>query len=250
MHVFEHLPISTLKKIIREYNLHVKISGYSKMTQSELVEVLKKHLVISDDGVIKIKEIKNVGKVSDFEKKPREKKEKVKKVVPKPVKEEPIKKAPYYFYDDLDKTIRKYISLINSLDDEHFKNQIKDYENELKYLENRKLKSAKSIEENNNKISHAKIYLNSYKKKLNDVPQNKINMNHLLNLFEQKYKINFKDFINKLDENINNISNKPYWSLYNSDKYQKIINKIYSNLNSDDLHFITINEIDKKKNKK
>jgi flagellar basal body rod protein FlgF len=93
MHVFEHLPISTLKKIIREYNLHVKISGYSKMTQSELVEALKKHLVISDDGVMKIKEIKNVGKVSDFEKKPREKKEKVKKVVPKPVEEKNVNKV-------------------------------------------------------------------------------------------------------------------------------------------------------------
>ena len=95
MHVFEHLPISTLKKIIREYNLHVSIKGYSKMTHSQLCDIMKKHLMISEDGSIKMimKESKDLGKVSDYGKKPREKKEKVKKVEPNPVEEKKVEKV-------------------------------------------------------------------------------------------------------------------------------------------------------------
>jgi len=95
MHVFEHLPISTLKKIIREYNLHVSIKGYSKMTHSQLCDVMKKHLHIDENGSIKMmmKDIKELGKVSDYEKKPREKKEKMKKEVLKPVEEKKVEKV-------------------------------------------------------------------------------------------------------------------------------------------------------------
>lgn len=75
------------------------------MTQSELVEALKKHLMIGDDGSMKVKEVKDVGKVSDYEKKVKEKK--VKEVKPKPsvkeVKPEPSVK------DDKSKGLKKEV---------------------------------------------------------------------------------------------------------------------------------------------
>ena len=247
--MFDTFNKTQLKKIIRYYNLHQMIRNYSKMTEDELRIALKKVVHIDadyniflhpqvSDKLLSGSEAKTLIKFRE-PKAPKQKKGKA-------AKEDIIFKiAPYYFYEDLDKTIREYIRLNSTLNEEYFRTQIKDYENELKYLENRKLKSAKSIEENNDKISNAKIYLNSYKEKLDDIPNNKIALDYLLTLFEQKYRIKFNDFINQLDEDINSIGNKPYWSLYNSDQAQKVVNKIYNNLNSDDLEFIIKNKVGK-----
>lgn len=250
--MFDTLNKTQLKKIIRYYNLHQMIRNYSKMTIDELRIALKKVVHIDEDyniylhprgtdNLLSGSETKTLIKYRD----PNAPKKKRGKAPEAP--KAPLKIAPYYFYEDLDKTIREYIRLNSTLDEKHFRNQIKEYENELKYLENRKLKSAKSIEENNDKISNAKIYLNSYKEKLDDIPNNKISMEYLLTLFEQKYRINFNDFISQLDEDIDSIRNMPYWSLYNSDHAQKLVNKIYNNLNSDDLEFIIKNKVGKKR---
>jgi len=128
MHVFEHLPISALKKIIREYNLHVSIKGYSKMTHSQLCDIMKKHLMISEDGSIKMmmKDVKDLGKVDDYFpsktikpkvlKKPREKKEKVKKVELKPVEEKKVEKVK-----EMVKKIEEKKEDYNYLESEHAK---------------------------------------------------------------------------------------------------------------------------------
>jgi len=238
-HMEKHLMITTEGKI----KIKKEASDMVEDELSKMIEELKSKLKEVKEKVQKQKAKKPVEKKEKEEKNINiEKKEKLKKETPKkeepkkeePKKEESKKEAPINFYDDFDKTIRKYIKLNSSLDEQHFKDRIKEYENDLKYLQNRKLKSAKSKEENNDKISHAKIYLNSYKEKLDDIPQNKKELENLMTSFQEKYKINFKEFLNQLDEDLDSIRNKPYWSLYNSDKSQKIINKIYSNLNKEE----------------
>jgi len=126
-HIFEHFPISILKKIIRTYNLHVKISGYSKMTQSELVMELKKHLIIGDDGSMKVKEVKDVGMIHDYEKKKKvsvkdnkskglKKEKKIKESKPevkkqiKEVKSEPVKEEPKINKEELIKHFREKLN--------------------------------------------------------------------------------------------------------------------------------------------
>jgi hypothetical protein len=70
--MFENLKIAELKAIIKEYNLIVKIKGYSKMTKSELVDEIKKHLKIDEKGEIHLLIKENELK---YEVKPKGKKE-------------------------------------------------------------------------------------------------------------------------------------------------------------------------------
>ena len=152
------------------------------------------------------------------------------KAVEKPV-EEPIEETPSQIYYDFDKIIRQYIQLNRSLNEDSFNDMIKEYENDIKILQNRKLKSPKSIEENNQKISNYKIYLNSFKEKLSDIPENKIKMKKLVTSFQEKYKTNFKEFLNKLEEagyDISSMSDNSYWSVYNGDRSKEIIDEIYN----------------------
>jgi DNA repair exonuclease SbcCD ATPase subunit len=55
MHSFHDLEITTLKKICSKYNLHVKIAKYSKLSKTELISHMEKHLMITADGKIKMK---------------------------------------------------------------------------------------------------------------------------------------------------------------------------------------------------
>jgi len=239
--MFEKLPIKVLKDLIRKYMLTTKIvmskmiNGKRKTkTRKELSDELHKHLEIRADGEIIMKEHK-YGKFEEFDvkKTPRA------KPVKKDIKiEKKLEKAPYKFYEDFDKTIRKYLQLLSTLDEKHFKNMIKEYEKNIKILQNRKLKNPKSKEQNDDKIFNDKIYLNSFKEKLNDIPENEKKMENLFTSFQEKYKISFKEFLNKLKEegeDIDSIRNKPNWSAYtgnstNFTKVEQIINEIYNNL--------------------
>lgn len=49
---FDQLPATVLKKIVRMYNLHTTIKGYSKMKKPALTEAMKKHLYIDDKWII------------------------------------------------------------------------------------------------------------------------------------------------------------------------------------------------------
>ena len=51
----------TLKKIIRQYNLHVSIKGYSKMTKEELIKAIHDHLIYENGKLT----FKNVNAVID-----------------------------------------------------------------------------------------------------------------------------------------------------------------------------------------
>ena len=52
--MFSKFTIPQLKSIIKEYNLHTKISNYSKLKKELLIKEIEKHLFIMDDK-IKIK---------------------------------------------------------------------------------------------------------------------------------------------------------------------------------------------------
>lgn len=112
MHVFEHLTNTQLKKLIREYNLHVKISGYSKMSRDDLIKELKKHLHV-ENGIYKILNHEKELKIEEKIKKPREKKEKVKKVEPKPVEEKNVNKVKEMVKEIEKKTEKKVDEKIN-----------------------------------------------------------------------------------------------------------------------------------------
>jgi hypothetical protein len=91
MHVFEHFEKNQLKKIIRNYNLHVKIARYSKLDKDELIGHMKNYLFINNEGRIMVKD-EVLNKADDEMNKIEPKKEKKVKE-PKP-KKEPKKKEP------------------------------------------------------------------------------------------------------------------------------------------------------------
>jgi hypothetical protein len=71
---FEDLTLSQLKKIIKAYNLETKISltiNKNKLTKDELVNEIKKHLFIDNDGSIKFLPINNVLDVPNLYPKPK-----------------------------------------------------------------------------------------------------------------------------------------------------------------------------------
>jgi ribosomal protein S18 acetylase RimI-like enzyme len=49
---FKDLTIQQLKKIVRAYNLHTTIKGYSKMGKDELIRNLEKHIILSNKHLI------------------------------------------------------------------------------------------------------------------------------------------------------------------------------------------------------
>jgi hypothetical protein len=88
MHVFEHFEKTQLRKIIRNYNLHVKIARYSKLDKDELISHMKNYLFIDKDGKITVKD-----EVMDKAEEEMNKAE-LKKVKEPKAKKEPKKKEP------------------------------------------------------------------------------------------------------------------------------------------------------------
>jgi hypothetical protein len=109
MHVFEHFEKTQLRKIIRNYNLHVKIARYSKLDKDELIKHMHNYLFINNEGRIMVKdevlnkaddemnkvEVKKVkepkAKKEPKKKEPKEKPAKKEEPKPEPKKEEPKK---------------------------------------------------------------------------------------------------------------------------------------------------------------
>jgi hypothetical protein len=94
MHSFHDLDLTTLKKVCSKYNLHVKITKYSKLSKEELIPHMEKHLHITENGKIKLKkEVSDMVEnelsklIDDLKNKVKEVKEKVKKQMTK--KEQP-----------------------------------------------------------------------------------------------------------------------------------------------------------------
>jgi len=86
MHTFQDLDLKILRKICSKYNLHVKIAKYSKLSKEQLIPHMEKHLHITDQGKIKMREAKydevnnELSKmIEDLKMKVKEVKEKVKK---------------------------------------------------------------------------------------------------------------------------------------------------------------------------
>jgi hypothetical protein len=83
------LTVSALKKIIREYNLHTVIKGYSVMSKTKLIEEIKKRLHY-EDGKLVI----NSNDLSIEVPKMKKKATKKKATKKAPAKKAPAKKAP------------------------------------------------------------------------------------------------------------------------------------------------------------
>lgn len=56
--MFNKFNLKQLKSIIKEYNLHTSIKGYSKMKKADIITEIKKHLDIDEKYNITIKNVK------------------------------------------------------------------------------------------------------------------------------------------------------------------------------------------------
>jgi len=54
--VYEHMTITNLRKIVRHYNMHVKIKDYAKKTKEELIVLIMEKLHVMHDGKIMMNE--------------------------------------------------------------------------------------------------------------------------------------------------------------------------------------------------
>jgi len=154
--------------------------------------------------------------------------DKYEELMPKKVSKE--EKAPFPFVSSLEQELVKFYKLNLETGEEHYKENINEYEKDLKYLENRKLKSAKSIEENKDKISRVKIMLNTNKEKLQDIPNVVKKIEKLKNEFKIKFNINFDDFLKTLYKLNKNFQLRDRILLYDDDKLMPFINQLYSNI--------------------
>jgi hypothetical protein len=59
-HIFDMMSVGKLRAVVRQYNLHLKIVGYSKIPKQELITHMKKHLSVGADGNIFIKDVVDV----------------------------------------------------------------------------------------------------------------------------------------------------------------------------------------------
>jgi len=132
MVTFEDLEMTTLKKIIRLYNSHIKIPYTRKkvkLTQQELIEEMKKHLII-ENNIVKLKPDNyniNVDELMPKKKQKKGKKEEPKKEEPKkeePKKEEPKKEEPKK-EEPKDKILEEY-NYLTKLDDSWFNKYTQD----------------------------------------------------------------------------------------------------------------------------
>jgi len=54
-HIFDMMTVGKLRAIVRQYNLHLKIVGYSKKSKDELIKHMKEHLSVDASGNIHVK---------------------------------------------------------------------------------------------------------------------------------------------------------------------------------------------------
>jgi hypothetical protein len=84
----EDLTVPVLRKLIRAYNLHTVIRGYSTMNKTDLINNIKKHFGIIDDTLQpRLHSTFKVNEQLNFKSKPKEKKQQI-KVIEKPTKKE------------------------------------------------------------------------------------------------------------------------------------------------------------------
>lgn len=82
----EKLTVPVLRKLIRAYNLHTVIKGYSTMNKTNLIDNIKKHFGIIDDTLQpRLHSTFKVNEQLNFKAKPKEKKQQI-KVIKKPTK--------------------------------------------------------------------------------------------------------------------------------------------------------------------
>jgi len=213
MHSFHDLEITTLKKICSKYNLHVKIAKYSKLSKTELIPHMEKHLMITQDGKIKMKkecvdsvedELSKI--INDLKNKVKEVKEKVQKQKAMPKEEEKninIEKK----VDVKPKKVMKALTV------KQVKEEAKKCDLQVTKKINGKVKP-KTKKELLNEISKCK-------EKKEEPKQKKTYDNY------SQYNEDEKEFMNAVRGN--NGLNRP-------DKLQKIYNEKFSNKNIEDFY--------------
>jgi hypothetical protein len=94
--VYEHMSITNLRKIVRHYNMHVKIKNYSKKTKEELIVLIMEKLHVMPDGKIMMNEDvpKKVNEPLEHYLNPKKKPTPKKTKKPSPKKPSPKKPSP------------------------------------------------------------------------------------------------------------------------------------------------------------
>jgi hypothetical protein len=119
----EDLTVPVLKKLIRAYNLHTVIKGYSKMNKSDLIKNIKKHFGI-DDNTLKPKTHSNINVKNqlNFKSKPKEKKQQI-KVIEKPtrIEQEQLQKFENKVQEEKNKKIAQEAKQKEKADELHKK---------------------------------------------------------------------------------------------------------------------------------
>jgi len=130
MHSFHDLELKTLKKICSKYNLHIKITRYSKLSKDELIPHMEKHLHINSEGKIKMKKEVSETAETEINKMLHELKNKVKEVKEKVIKHH-AKKAEHKPEEKKKKEIhieeKKEKKTIEQMEKEKNKKEMKEY---------------------------------------------------------------------------------------------------------------------------
>jgi hypothetical protein len=202
MHSFHDLDIKTLKKICSKYNLHTKISKYSKLSKDELIPHMEKHLHINSEGKIKMKKEVSETAETEINKMLHELKNKVKEVKEKVIKHH-AKKEIHIEEKKEEKNDEEYKKKYNYTE----KERRGFFDTLIKLLLKRP---------NETKLEREAI--NDYLKKLNINEAKYTKLNHILLFgpdYKEKPKINIPDF-DFLD---------------NKDYYEKKLNELEENYN-------------------
>jgi hypothetical protein len=152
--VYEHMSITNLRKIVRHYNMHVKIKNYTKKTKEELIVLIMEKLHVMPDGKLMMNEEvpKKVNETVEHYLNPKKKPSPKQTKKPSPKKPSPKKSSP--------KETKKSSP----------KKKEKEYLNLIEDMEKKPKKKEKEIlllEHDKEAVAEAKKKLEMYKNKNN-----------------------------------------------------------------------------------
>jgi hypothetical protein len=172
MHTFQDLDLKVLRKICSKYNLHVKIAKYSKLSKEELIPHMEKHLHITDQGKIKMREYvyHNINDelskmIDELKNKVKEVKEKVKKQQTKKMMPKEEVKPEVKPVRQMSKNVANYEEKMKKAEE---KAEVKVVDQMMENLgvkpkKEKKMKKVKPMKEDNERISNLKKNIKNHK---------------------------------------------------------------------------------------
>lgn len=151
---------------------------------------------------------------------------------PKPAPTTNKQKSDYKIIQIIDDFFKKIINLEMKTDAEHYKRQIAEWKKQIAGLRSRRLRSARSIEQNNDRIANLEMHLNDFQQRLKNIPNVIKEIAELEKKFKKLFKENFNDVYNEVDkQRIHLFNHSPYASFYDDKKNKPLIDRLIKNYN-------------------